>query len=513
MTIGNNNVGDVNQTTTQTTTKVDNTPTTVSNNATNNRQVTDVTNQSETQAQQVTSNDNRNTFQKMVDGFCEKFGEFWSKVENSFENSRLYKGMQGFGKGMALTGNAIDYAAGAAREAVQEPVSRGLGIESGVIDACVHRDIRQGNFPSKFSAETSHYILESYPDNLRGMNASYLMKELANETDFAKLFTLHLMSEYSSENIKFLNDVQKNILVDVNQPLNRGSNNLEFGADDVLDLFNKYLGTNASTTVNIGSTTRKAVGHDFHSYVSALKDLELATRAQTDDNAQRLGGQDVARNLQISKSPNVLDGDMAKLKSVDIKLTDEIDQNDPLYTEKQAVLDCKSKLSTSLRASINEIGTLMNDPNLRLRTQLNQNVKGTAYDPSTLTPAPAATVAPAAPAATVTTVASTSSNAAVTSSANIETRISDLANAIDANANQITHSSTFSHSHMTLAHISKVADVIEPTNSLSVDELSVPQNDDQLAVSNESNGNVSNNSIGRTHTYGNTLTVPGMGEN
>lgn len=515
MTIGNNNVGNVDQSTTQTTTNVDNTPATVSNNATNNRQVTDVTNQSETQAQQATSNDNRNAFQKMVDGFCEKFGEFWSKVENSFENSRLYKGMQNFGKGMATTGHLIDNAAGATREAVQETVSRGLGIESGTIGACVHRDIRQGNFPAKFSAETSHYILESYPDNMRGMNAGYLMKELSNETNFIKLFTLHLMSEFSSENIKFLDDVQKDILVDVNQPLTKDSNNLEFGVDDVLKLFDKYLGTNAKTTINIGSATRKAVCRDFHSYVSALKDLELATRAQSDDNAQRLGGQDVARDSQTSKSPNVLDGDMAKLKSVDIKLTDEIDQNDPLYTEKQALLDCKSNLSISLRASINEIGTLMNDPNIRLRSQLNQNVKGTAYDPSTLTPATAttaATVATVAPAA-VTTATPATSNAAVTSSENIETRISDLASAIDENANQITHSSTFSHSHMTLAHISKVADVIEPTNSLSVDDLSVPQNDDQLALSDESNGNVSNNPIGRTHTYGNTLTVPGMGEN
>lgn len=492
-----------------TNTHIDNGTLTVNNNTTNNRQVTEATNEENTQVQRETAADSRSSFEKALVSFCEKMSDVWTSIQKSVEDSRLFAGMQGFGKGMASTGNVIGNAAGATREAVQETVSRGLGIESGTIGACVHRDIRQGNFPVNFSPETSHYILESYPNDMRGMNASYLMKELANETDFIKLFTLHLMSEFSTENIKFLNDVQKNILVDVNEPLSRDSNNLEFGADDVIDLFNEYLGNNASTTINIGSRTRKAVCRDIHNYVSALKDLELATRAQTDDNAQRLGGQDVAQNSQTSRSPNVLADDMAKLKSVDVKLTEQIDQDDPLHTEKQALLDCKSKLSTSLRASINEIGTLMNDPNIRLRSQLNKNVKDTAYDPSRLAPAPAP-AAPVAPATTATTAAPTPSNAAVTSSANIQTRISDLANAIDADANQITHTSTFSHSQLTLAHISKAADVIAPTNSLSVDDLSVPQNDDQLAISNDT---PAANPIGRTHTYGNTLNVPGASDN
>lgn len=496
MTIGNNNVGNVGQSTTQTTTNVENTPATVSNNATNNRQVTDVTNQSETQSQQVTSNDNRNAFQKMVDGFCEKFGEFWSKVETRFENSRLFAGMQGFGKGMADTGHAIETAAKATGETMQEKVAGAVGHESGAINACVRRDMRhihdtQQLKVENLSAETSYHFLQQSAEHGNRMDASYMMKELANETDFAKLFSLHLKNEFSQENINFLDAIQKQFIVDVDQPLTRNSQNLAFEVDDLCNVHQSFISNSADIPINVSSRTRKKLSEDTHDYVSALKDLELATRAQTDENAQPLGGEEVPRKQQAVKSPTILNDDMAALKAVDVKLTEELEPDDPLFTEKQAVLDCKHHLNTSMRAAVNEIGKLLNDPNLRFQTQLKQNITGTRFDSNTATTIP-------------------QNNETTTVKGTTENQVSSDA---IVNSDQITHTNTFSHSHLTLAHISKAADVIEPTNSLSVDDLSVPQSDDQLALSDESNGNVSNNPIGRTHTYGNTLTVPGMGEN
>lgn len=162
MTIGSNNVGDVSQTTTQTTTNVDNTPTTVSNNATNNRQVTDVTNQSETQAQQAASNDNRNAFQKMVDGFCEKFGEFWSKVEKHVENSRLFHGLQGVREAAVTT-----------KEMTQEATANALGHDEQAIQVRVDRDMRLNRPADKLSAETSYTILNAYPGTSHHLNESF----------------------------------------------------------------------------------------------------------------------------------------------------------------------------------------------------------------------------------------------------------------------------------------------------------------------------------------------------
>lgn len=477
MTIGSNNVGDVSQTTTQTTTNVDNTPATVSNNATNNRQVTDVTNQSESQAQQATSNDNRNAFQKMVDGFCEKFGEFWSKVEKHVENSRLFHGLQGVREAAVTT-----------KEMTQEATANALGHDEQAIQVRVDRDMRLNRPADKLSAETSYTILNAYPGTSHHLNESFLLKELDNKTPLAKVLTKQIDKEFATENLEFLKSIQENFLIDADAPLSRQSQNLDFTLGDTLEVHSKFVRTNSDLQINIAGVARNVFSQDIQNYLEALKDLELATRAQTEDNPARIETAQIPAGQLNKMTPVVQPEQLAQLEAVDVKRSETLEQSDPLFAQKQAVLDCKENLDISFRAAAKEATYLLNAANTSMVIQLQKNIEGTRFDPQA-NAAPAPTIAP--------TVAPTLAPAGAPTAAN----------------DQITHSSTFSHSHMTLAHISKAADVIEPTNSLSVDDLSVPQNDDQLAISDETNGNVSNNPIGRTHTYGNTLTVPGMGEN